>query len=176
MQSRNFQMAAVAVIAMALTTTSLNAQHEMKAMSDADFVQMMTMHHQGGIEMSKVEESKGANSAVKGLATKIRQGQERDAAEMASWTKRHPGAASADAKSHPSIMQKEHHSTMAKLNAAAVSALDPLFAAEMAKHHEMAIKMIDGSTLKDPELRKMADKMKAIQTEELKELRQHASR
>ena len=177
MQSRNIRGTILSgIAAVALATATLGAQHQMNAMSDADFVHMMTKHHQGGIEMSKVEESKGADAAVKGLATKIRQGQERDIPEMASWTKRHSGAPSADAKSHDTMMQKEHQETMAKLNAASGAALDRMFATEMAKHHEMAIQMIDTATLKDPELRKMADKMKATQTEELKELRQHASR
>jgi uncharacterized protein (DUF305 family) len=171
--SRRPALAFAAALTFAMGAT-LGAQHQMKAMSDADFVHMMTKHHQGGIEMSKVEESKGSSAAVKALATKIRQGQERETAERASWTKRHAGTPSADAKSHDAMMQKEHQATMAKLNGASGNALDQLFASEMAKHHEMAIQMIDTATLKDPELRKMAEKMKAGQTAELKELRQHA--
>jgi uncharacterized protein (DUF305 family) len=177
MSSRSVLRAPALPFAIVLTFAMgaiLGAQHQMKAMSDADFVHMMTKHHQGGIEMSKVEESKGSSAAVKALAMKIRQGQEREISEMASWTKRHSGAPSADARSHDAMMQKEHHATMAKLNAASGNALDQLFASEMAKHHEMAIQMIDTATLKDAELRKMADKMKASQSAELKELRQHA--
>lgn len=177
MRSRNFRAAILSPLAVvALAAVPADAQHQMKAMSDADFVQMMTAHHQGGVEMSKVEETKGGNAAVKGLAGRIRQGQERDINEMASWTKRHAAARSADAKSHDAMMQKEHQQTMSRLNAASGDALDRLFASEMAKHHEMAIQMIDDATLKDPELRKMAARMKATQTEELKQLRRHASR
>ena len=124
--------------------------------------------------MSKVEESKGTSPAVKALAAKIRKGQERDLAEMASWSKRHAGHPSADAKSHDAMMQKEHQATMARLDGASGKTLDPIFAAEMARHHEMAIQMIDSAAIKDAELRKMADKMKAAQTAELKELRSHA--
>ena len=79
-----------------------------------------------------------------------------------------------DLKIAQSKLAEERQQAMAKLNAASGDALDQLFASEMAKHHEMAIKMIDTATLKDPELRKMAEKMKAAQTAELKELQQHA--
>jgi len=177
MSSRSVSRTPALSLAIALTLSIgaiLSAQHQMKEMSDADFVHMMTKHHQGGIEMSKLEESTGSSSAVKALASKIRQGQEREVVEMASWTKRHGGTPSADAKTHDAMMQKEHQATMAKLNAASGNALDGLFASEMAKHHEMAIQMIDTAALKDPELRKMAEKMKAGQTAELKELKQHA--
>lgn len=72
-------------------------------------------------------------------------------------------------------MDKESAAAMAKLNGAAGASLDHMFAMEMAKHHEIALKMINDTQFKDPDLKKMADMMKAAQSAEIKELKQHAT-
>ena len=56
--------------------------HAMPALSDEHFLAMMIKHHQDGIELAKLEESKGSREAVKTLAAKIRAGQERELSEM----------------------------------------------------------------------------------------------
>ena len=49
----------------------------MQGLTDASFVQMMSKHHQQGIEMARMEEERGASASVKQLAAKIRQSQEK---------------------------------------------------------------------------------------------------
>lgn len=138
-------------------------------MMDADFAYLMAMHHRGGIEMSKLEESRGASAQVKGLAAKIRQGQERDLPTLSQYgTKAKKDGMVA---THQKQMEKEHQATMAQLKAATGEALDKAFAAEMAKHHQMAFEMIKQAHLTDPKLKQMADKMSAEQKQELQELK-----
>lgn len=142
--------------------------HSMMLM-DADFAYLMAKHHRGGIEMAKLEESRGTSAQVKGLASKIRQGQERDLPTLSQHgTKAKKGGMVA---THEKQMEKEHQATMAKLKSATGDALDKAFAAEMAKHHQMALEMIKQAHLTDPKLKQMAEKMSAEQKLELEELK-----
>ncbi len=146
---------------------AVQGDHAMMLM-DADFAYLMAKHHRGGIEMSKLEESRGASAQVKGLAAKIRQGQERDLPALSQYgTKAKKDGMVA---THEKQMEKEHQATMAKLKSATGEGLDKAFAAEMAKHHQMAAEMIKQAHLTDPKLRQMADKMSAEQKQELEEL------
>lgn len=142
--------------------------HSMMLM-DADFAYLMAMHHRGGIEMTKLEESRGESTQVKGLAAKIRQGQERDLPTLSQ----HGTKAKKEgtAGTHEKQMQKEHQATMAKLKRAAGNGLDKAFAEEMAKHHQKALEMIKQAHLTDTKLKQMADKMAAEQKQELQDLK-----
>lgn len=170
-----FAALSVGSVALAQPGTAKHAMPEpkMHMMNDGDFAQMMKMHHQDGIAMAKLEEAKGANSALKALATKIQQDQTREVAELEAWSQRHPMTPSADAKAHEQKMAKEHAASMAKLDGASGASLDHMFAMQMAMHHEMAIKMVNETQFKDAELKKMAGKMKVAQTAEIKQLKQH---
>lgn len=167
------------------------------AMDEMHFVQMMKKHHQDGIEMAKIEESRGTRENVKTLAAKIREGQERELAELESHGgdhaksgdkatagdhAKHDTAAkpqgTAGADTHDASMQKHHEmmekmaqESKAKLENASGDAVDHAFVHEMAMHHEMALQMIAKTTFKDPELRKLSQKMAAGQKRELGELK-----
>ena len=52
---------------------------------DADFVLMMMPHHQGAIEMAKVELQYGKDPDLRQLATDIVAAQEKEIAEMKAW-------------------------------------------------------------------------------------------
>lgn len=164
-----------AVAAQSRTGKSPKLEARMHKMTEGDFASLMEKHHQAAIEMATLEESKGANSALKALATKMRQDQTREIAELKTWTKRHPATPSADAAGHEKTMAKEQAAAMAKLKGAAGATLDHMFAMEMTKHHQMAIKMVDDTQFKDPDLKKMADMMKAAQSAEIKQLAPHAT-
>ena len=138
-------------------------------MMDAEFAYLMAKHHRGGIEMSKLEESRGVSAQVKGLAAKIRQGQERDLPTLSQYgTKAKKDGMVA---THEAQMEKEHQATMAKLKSATGEGLDKAFAAAMAKHHQMAFEMIKQAHLTDAKLKQMTDKMSAEQKQELEELK-----
>ncbi len=142
--------------------------HTMMLM-DAEFAYLAAKHHRGGIEMTRLEESRGTSASVKALAAKIRQGQERDLPAFTAF-----GAKAAKTPmlvEHEKQMEKEHQASMAKLKSATGAALDQVFAAEMIKHHQKMLGMIKQAHLTDGKLKAVADKMAAEQTRELEELK-----
>jgi uncharacterized protein (DUF305 family) len=155
------------------------AQHEqmmkgMMGMTDAMFVPMMIKHHQHGIEMARLEEERGSAASVKALATKIRQSQEKELAELKGHAE-HVAKGTSGHAEHDKMMEQQSQSMMAKLKAASGAALDHAFLEQMAKHHEGAIAMTEGAKLQDPELKKLAQKMLTGQRQELAELKKQLS-
>ena len=151
------------------------AQHEqmmkgMMGMTDAMFVPMMIKHHQHGIEMARLEEERGSAASVKALATKIRQSQEKELAELKGHAE-HVAKGTSGHGEHDKMMEQQSQSMMAKLKAGSGAALDHAFLEQMAKHHEMAISMTEGAKLQDPEVKKLAQKMLTSQRQELAELK-----
>lgn len=145
------------------------------AMTEAEFVPMMIKHHQDGIEMARVEEERGSSAAVKGLAAKIRQSQEREIGELKAHAQHAAGAQGTAGQTehgdHSKMMEQQSQATMKRLRSASGEALDHAFLEEMAKHHQMALHMIERTKFQSAELNKVAQKMAAGQREELKELK-----
>jgi uncharacterized protein (DUF305 family) len=52
---------------------------------DKDFVLMMMPHHQGAIDMAKVELQYGTDTELRSLATDIVSAQEKEIAQMKDW-------------------------------------------------------------------------------------------
>lgn len=57
---------------------------------DKDFVMMMMPHHQGAIDMAKVELQYGKDPKLRSMAEEIIKAQEKEIAEMKEWQKTHP--------------------------------------------------------------------------------------
>jgi uncharacterized protein (DUF305 family) len=57
---------------------------------DKDFVAMMIPHHQGAIDMAKVELQYGKDSKLRAMAEAIVKAQEEEIAEMKAWRQAHP--------------------------------------------------------------------------------------
>ena len=57
--------------------------------ADVDFVRNMIPHHQGAIDMAKVELQHGKNPTLKKMAQKIIADQEKEIAQMQVWLKKH---------------------------------------------------------------------------------------
>lgn len=58
--------------------------------ADRDFVAMMLPHHQGAVDMAKVEIQYGKDPALRKLAAEIIRAQAIEIAQMKDWQKRHP--------------------------------------------------------------------------------------
>ncbi len=56
--------------------------------SDVDFVRGMIPHHQGAIDMAKVQLAHGKDPAIRTLAEKIIADQEKEIAQMKDWLKK----------------------------------------------------------------------------------------
>ena len=144
-------------------------------MSEQEFVPMMLQHHQDGIEMARIAEQKATSSEVKALARKIREGQERESREMKPFASQAdtPRGTTGQAPHQPQHQAHMQASKQAieRVRTATGKAVDIAFLEEMAKHHEMAIRMTKETHFENARLRSMADKMVASQTKELEELK-----
>jgi uncharacterized protein (DUF305 family) len=58
--------------------------------ADKDFVTMMIPHHQGAIDMAKVELQYGKDPKLRAMAEAIVKAQEQEIAEMKAWQQSHP--------------------------------------------------------------------------------------
>jgi len=59
---------------------------------DHDFVAMMIPHHQGAIDMAKVELASGNDPLLRKLAQNIVAAQQREIREMKAWQAKHPAS------------------------------------------------------------------------------------
>lgn len=58
--------------------------------ADQDFVAMMIPHHQGAVDMARVELKYGKDARLRRLAHAIIRSQDKQIAEMKAWQVRHP--------------------------------------------------------------------------------------
>jgi uncharacterized protein (DUF305 family) len=141
---------------------------------DLDFVTQMIPHHQGAIDMGKVELKYGSNAGARKLAEGIIKAQESEIALMTKWKQGRAPAATPDAAVIRAAFEESNKKMMADMageHAHATNA-DLSFLSMMIPHHQGAIDMADVELKygKDPEIRALAERIIAAQKAEITEM------
>ncbi|MEO6542235.1 MAG: DUF305 domain-containing protein [Ferruginibacter sp.] len=120
----------------------MQKMHTMKITgnNDIDFAAMMIEHHNGAVEMSKVEITKGTNAELKAFAQKVIDDQTKEITFMQEAISKAPKATSGNSADFQKALS---NSMMAMMNDATViyNDMDKDFAAQMKPHHQSAVDM-----------------------------------
>jgi uncharacterized protein (DUF305 family) len=141
--------------------------------ADVEFLQGMIAHHAQAIEMSRLAESRGADSRLLRFARKIDQSQESEIRMMQGWLVDH-GQAIPDSASYRTITMPGMLTAaeMQQLAAARGREFDRLFLELMIKHHEGAIGMVadllaSPGAAQDVDVNVFATDVEIVQTAEI---------
>ena len=157
--------------------TAANAAVGMGAMAmtgdpDHDFLRMMTDHHKGMILMAHETIESEAKLGVKPIAARLDKEQDAEMDKMTTMleqTFKDPYAPKVTA---------DNQAMADQLKGKSGAEYDRTFLENVIKHHEQAVKMIDAylPTAKLPELKKMAENMKAMQSAEITEFKKRLAK
>ena len=139
---------------------------------DLDFANMMIEHHQGAIDMSKIEVTKGTDEKIKGMAQNIITKQTEEIGKMQEIIKNYKPSGMEMGK-HDEL-SKDMDDMKAKMNGMQMTGnTDKDFAMMMISHHEMAIKMFKDelSHGMNAHLKQMAQKGISDQANEISEFK-----
>lgn len=147
--------------------------------ADVDFATMMIPHHQGAIDMAKVELEFGQDAELKTLSEAIIKAQEGEIAFLKGWLAKNGKAADGQAAQHQhdDPAGKAYMDGMERMNrdmnAEMTGDADVDFATMMIPHHQGAIDMakVQLEHGKDAELRKLSEAIIAAQEGEIEFLK-----
>src|SRR5687768_15347861 len=124
------------------TTTSAQAGSPVgQAPYDLQFLDTMSKHHQGAVDMARMSEAKIQHPELKKLVAKIPADQQKEIEQMKAWRDQwYPAAAPAENMQMPGMSQS--HMDMSHMETMqAGRAYDVMFIDMMIPHHEGAIAM-----------------------------------
>jgi uncharacterized protein (DUF305 family) len=128
-----------------VTATMDKMMHEMHGAKptgsiDIDFAAMMLEHHNGAVEMSKVEVDKGKNAELKAFAQKVIDDQNKEIGFMQEFIS---NAAKTTSLNSAEFQKALHLSMIAMMNdnTTIYNDIDKDFAAQMIPHHQSAVDM-----------------------------------
>lgn len=140
---------------------------------DYDFASMMIHHHQGAIDMSQVELSKGSDAQVKGWAQKIIDAQKAEISQFQQFVGNNkPAEMKKTGEEQHNEMHETHEKMDKDMNSMTMTGnMDKDFVMMMKTHHQSAIDMANDelSHGKKYEMKKMAQKIIEDQNKEIKE-------
>jgi uncharacterized protein (DUF305 family) len=123
-------------------TSTTMTKTKMNGDFDYDFANLMIMHHQMAIDMSKVEIEKGSDQTIVNMAKGIVAAQEIEIREMQEFIKNYKVSATNNQTSNSFKISTEMKSMMDKMNEVNISQnIDRDYVAMMIPHHESAVKM-----------------------------------
>jgi uncharacterized protein (DUF305 family) len=149
---------------------------------DLRFVDAMTPHHQGAVEMAKEAQQKSKRPEMQKLAANIIQAQDKEINQMKQWRQAwypkasaEPIAYHAEMKHSMPMTQDQIKSMMMSVSlGAADDQFDLRFLNAMIPHHEGAVVMAQDALNKSkrPEIKKLAQEILASQNAEIKQMQQ----
>ena len=141
---------------------------------DLQFLDTMTHHHQGAIDMAKMALMKSQNAELKTFAQKIIDDQNKEIAQMKNWREKwFAGKPSAMNAEIPGMMDSMRGMNMKKMEAPGGKLLDLRFLGMMTQHHQGAITMSREALDKaeHAEIKTLASQIIKAQEAEIKQMR-----
>ncbi|RCJ17707.1 DUF305 domain-containing protein [Nostoc sp. ATCC 43529] len=149
---------------------------------DLRFIDAMTPHHQGALEMAKEAQQKSKRPEIKKLADNIIKSQNQEITQMKQWRKAwYPNAGNKPMAYHSQMghtmeMSPEQIKAMMMSQdlGAADAKFDLRFINAMIPHHEGAVKMAQEALTKSkrPEIKQLAQEIIKAQDTEIKQMQQ----
>ena len=143
---------------------------------DLQFLDTMTHHHQGALDMAKTAVEKTQNQELKAFAQKIIADQNKEIAQMKDWREKwfagKPPAMNMEMPGMGDGMKMMMGDGMKKMEAASGKEFDSMFLDMMSPHHEGAVTMAKEAITKaeHPEIKTLANQIIKAQEEEIKRM------
>ena len=141
---------------------------------DLQFIDTMTHHHQGALDMAKMAVEKTRNAELKAFAQKIIKDQEKEIAQMKDWREKwfagKPQAMNMEMPGMGDGMKMMMGDGMKRMEAASGKEFDLMFLDMMTPHHKGAITMSKEALTKaeHPEIKTLANQIIKAQEAEIK--------
>lgn len=149
---------------------------------DLRFIDGMTVHHQGAVNMAKEVLAKSKRPEIKKLANNIIAAQNREINQMKEWRKTwYPKASSTPMAYHPQMghmmemTPEQMQSMMMSMDlGAADTQFDLRFLNAMIPHHEGALVMAQDASVKSkrPEIKALSQEIVTSQKQEIEQMKQ----
>lgn len=132
---------------------------------DAQFLDKMTQHHQEGIEMAKIANSKASGQQLKDLSQKMMTDQQKEIEQMQQWRKEY-------FSNVPRSTVLPEKIDVSALRTATPDEFDKTYLALMSKHHKIGIDMFEEAQEKasHEKIQEFAKKGAQKQSQEVKEM------
>jgi len=136
---------------------------------DLQFIDTMTAHHQGAIDMAQTAESKAQKAELKSFARKIVEDQQREIDQMKQRDKWYSGRPQAMNMEMPGMMDSMKGMNMDSMKAMAGADFDRMFLDMMIPHHQGAVAMAKDALSKSEhsEVKKLAQQIIDAQQKEI---------
>lgn len=138
--------------------------------ADHEFLRMMSDHHEGMIQMATAAMTKGSNQTVQGDAHKIHTKQQEEQKRMIAMIQSSYG------ETLTPMVMGSNKTMLDELAGKTGPDYDRTFYSNTIAHHREGLQMVDQflSRLQKPEVKQMAEKMKADQQKEISEFESKA--
>ncbi|GAA4919860.1 hypothetical protein GCM10023313_24440 [Mucilaginibacter defluvii] len=151
---------------------------QMKGNVDYDFASMLKAHHQGAIDMARIELQQGKDASMKKMAQKILTKQTKEVAQLNQLIAKLQNSTKnydpANKQSGAGKAMSDNMMEMMKPGNMSMSSIDHEFADMMTKHHKDGIMMAKSIVTysKSAKLKSMAQQSIPEQTQEIREMEQ----